>query len=196
MRCAARVVIQDQRSMSPHRPTAISTLLGLILTAEMSGCLYSPFFRSDGPSQFQGVSVSLARQRCSFEPPWSRPDQSRGYIDLWMRLRIRNDSPQIVTIDPQKMRLIEGTFVVDKPETGGQIHRLAPAEMENVDLRFRKQADFGCNAQMSLSLDQSIRVGPRLIPLRAVTFVADVREEDDYGGSTLVPAEPVFVESY
>lgn len=177
--------------MPSRCPTAISTLLGLVLIGT-SACFYSPFLRNDGPSQSQGVAVSLARQRCSFDPPWTRPDQSRGYLDLWMRLQVRNDTQQIITIDPQQMRLLVRNFAVDKTAIVGEIRRLAPSKTDNVDVRFRQEGDFGCNAQMSLSLKECIRVGTQPIKLRPVTFISDAHGSES-SEDTAAPSQGFVV---
>ena len=168
--------------MTSRLSTAIAIMLALV-AIEMSGCFYSSFWRNDGPSQSQGVVVSLVSQRCSFEPPWTRPNQGRGFLDIWMRLRIRNDTQQSVTMDPQQMRLFVNDVAVDStPAVAGSRH-LAPSKADNVDVRFRQAANVGCDTQMSLSLKDCFLVGTQRIGLRPVTFVAAEPGSETFEGN-------------
>lgn len=180
----------------PARPrTTVSDLVFFLPLAVWliggSSCLTSPFLSTNGPSQAQGVRVSLARQRCNYDPAGTRPDQGRGELDLWMRIRVSNQTGQVITVDPRQVQLVPGNAAGDRPSSAGAARAVAPSETADVDVRFRQQGNGGCSARMSLNLDRCVEEEGRSVPLRPVVFVAGSNSGDGTGAVDQPPEAAV-----
>lgn len=176
----ARILFSPARSR-----TSISRFVGLSLAVWLLGgssCLTSPFLSTSGPSQAEGVRVSLARQRCNFNPAGTRPDQSRGDLDVWMRLKVTNETHQVITVDPRRVQLVSGNAAGDRPLVAGGARSVLPSHTENIEVRFRQQGNSGCAERMSLNLDQCVEEEGRSVPLRPVAFIAGGNSNDGTGG--------------
>jgi hypothetical protein len=172
--------LHKRSAMNPRKNVRKLTVCiwSAVAAIGVAGCFQSPFLRTDGPAQAQGVSVALVDQRCDFEPDWDAQRENGSYpnrLDIGMKILVDNQTPHPITIDGHNLRLLAGGDAV-APMTAGEPRSVAPGGKETIEVRFQHTGDSGCNAQLSLSLDKAIRVGDQPVPLRAVTFVAKASE--------------------
>jgi hypothetical protein len=156
------------------RKAAVLGLVGVVTV----GCFNSSFLRNDGPTQAQGVTVALVSQRCDFEPDWDAQREDGSYpnrLDIGLRIVVENQTPQPITIDPRNLRILAGGAAAEPSQAPGSLS-IRPGARESFDVRFRRQGDLACNAQLSLSLDKVVQAGSQPVPLRSVAFVAKATE--------------------
>jgi hypothetical protein len=152
----------------------------LISIVGASGCLSTPFVRSDGPVSAEGVTVSLVGQRCDFSPDFNgEEDEDEGSypnrLDLEIRIAIRNDTHETLTVLPKSFRLV-GADKPHSPVGPPRTLRVEPGAKIDLNVRFEHRGDVGCNASLGLILANGILVGDRPLGLRPVSFIPSATE--------------------
>jgi hypothetical protein len=142
----------------------LGTLGGLL-----GGCLASPFVRNDGPVQAAGVTLSLMDQRCSVDSEdWNTYEDT---LDLGMRVAVRNGTQQPISVTPGNFRLMAGRLA-RPPISPPAARQIAPGGTEIIAVEFRRPGDGRCDEEMSLAVENAVRVGGEPVSLKPVTFVA------------------------
>jgi hypothetical protein len=132
----------------------------------------APFFRTDGPIQAEGVTVTLTGQRCDFDNPTDPESGSLGgFLDLGIDIQVTNGSQQPVTFDPTAVRLTLGDDT-ESPSEAGPARTLAPGATEIVKVRFERKGAWSCEKPMTLALNRVVQIGARPVELKRVSFVA------------------------
>src|SRR5262249_11308546 len=104
LRRAAGASAARRSPMSKLAPRPLLALLPLLCS-----CALAPPYKSDGPVQAEGVTVTLAAQKCDFETSTDPEIQSMGgELELNLRVQITNGTQQAVDFDPANLRLTVG----------------------------------------------------------------------------------------
>jgi hypothetical protein len=160
-----------------HRYRAM--LLASMILAASGGCFSAPFARNDGPVSAEGVVVSLVGQRCDFSPDANgEGDEEGNYpnrLDLEIRVAIRNDTHETLTVQPESLRLVvPGSSA--PPVGPPHALQVGPGATVNVNVHFDHQGDLACNSSLALALANTILIGGRPLTLRPVSFVPSTSE--------------------
>src|SRR5689334_8464188 len=141
--------------MPPHARIRNVSIAALAAALATSGCLASSFVRTDGPAQAGGVTVALVDHRCSMDEDYST---YRTMLILGMRVSVRNDTPEPITVHPDQLRLMAQGLAA-KPTFAPEARVVAPGATEYVRVEFQRPGDLGCDAELSLALDGAIQHG-------------------------------------
>jgi hypothetical protein len=153
--------------MSKLVPRPLLALLPLFCS-----CAMSPPYKSDGPVQAEGVTVTLAGQKCDFETSTDPGVESLGgELEINLRVQITNGTQQAVDFDPANLRLTVGDSAEPPAHARGAFN-IAAGASEMLDARFEKKGPLGCNTPMTLNLGNVVHLGGHPLELKHVSFVA------------------------
>jgi len=154
-----------------HKP-APRLSVAVLLLAVSSCATTGPVYHTDGPVEAEGVTITLAGQRCDFDDT-NEPETAAqgGFLDLGLVLQVKNGTAQPITLDPTAIRLVAGTNT-EPPSTAGPSKTVAPGAVETVTVRFESRGPWSCQKPMTLTLARVVQVGARPIELGRVSFVA------------------------
>jgi hypothetical protein len=142
------------------------------LTGAVS-CGEHGFVRSDPPVARDGVSVALVGQRCGR----LAVDPNFDELDLDVVLRATNQSGVPVEVVPAEMRLLARGYSPapdsTKPLSEDSPMTLPPNSTADVHVRFQRWGNAKCNQDMQLSLDRSLKMSGRDLPLKPLSFVPE-----------------------
>jgi len=146
--------------------------VAVLLFAVSSCASTGPVYRTDGPVEAEGVTITLAGQRCDFDDANEPETASQGgFLELGLVLQVKNGTAQPITFDPTAIRLVLGQNT-EQPSTAGPSKTLAPGAVETVTVRFESRGPWNCQKPMILALARVVQIGARPIELRRVSFVA------------------------
>ena len=144
---------------------ALAALLG-------AGCAERPFVRQDPPVSSQGVTVSLAGEKCDREAWYENYD----VLDLDMMVKVTNASSAPVTVNPAELRLLaRGNSPVaraSRPKWGDDAVEIAPHSSADVHVRFQRWGNARCDQEMQLSMGAAVVQSGQNVTLAPISFVA------------------------
>jgi hypothetical protein len=143
-------------------------LVILAVAAVVAGCADRPFLRAEPPVEQDGVTVSLAGQRCGRR---TRHDLN-DVLDLVLAVRVTNTGPAPVTIVPTRFLLVAGGEATAPDGAAGPME-LSPGEGRQGHVHYHQWGSARCNSAMTLALADAVERGGEPLPLPPLTFVPE-----------------------
>ncbi len=147
---------------------------GLLLL--LSSCLastscFAPPARSSGPSESDGVQMSIVSQYCEDS---AEPEDFAGseVVQLRMKIAVANRGKGEVGFDPDRLRVIAPDRVSPSPVAADSRFVVAPGETKVAAVRFMTRGSLKCKEEMKLDPSDSLVAGTKHLPLLPIAFVA------------------------
>lgn len=146
-----------------------STHLLSLLACAASGCFAAPV-RSSGPSESNGVQMSILGQFCedSIQPA----DNDLGTLRMRLKIAVANRGDDLVSFDPERVKLVAPNGISPEPVEADSPTTIAPGETKVKQVRFMSRISVKCTQEMQLDPRDSIVAGKARIPLHPIAFVA------------------------
>jgi hypothetical protein len=144
------------------------TLAAALAAALGGGCADRPFLRAEPPVEQDGVTVSLAGQRCGRR---TRRDLN-DVLDLVLGVRVMNSGAAPVTIVPTRFLLVAGGEST-APDGAADPMQVQPGEGREGHVHYHHWGRARCNSPMALALSGAVERGGEPVRLPALTFVPE-----------------------
>jgi len=137
-------------------------VVGIVL----GGCAGQPFFKTEGPSAANGVTVAADTETCGrrYDEPLA------DVLDLTMQVRVTNEGRAPATVNPENLRLVvDGDTTA--PAASDPPAEIAPGATRPVTVHFLRYGDAKCDEPMQLSLAHAVNVDRHPVDLHPLAFV-------------------------
>lgn len=139
------------------------------IAAVNTGC-FAPPARSSGPSEAQGVELTIVSQYCEEEsdPDW----EDNQVVQLRMKIGVTNKSKANVEFYPDRLRVVAPNHVSPAPVAADSSVIVQPGETKVAAIRFMNRGSLKCREEMRLDPSDGLVSGAKLVPLRPIAFQA------------------------
>ena len=142
-----------------------------------ASCGYVAPYSSSGPSlSKEGVEIAIAGERCYVNRSGEQfpTTVDDGYLNLDLRLQIKNKSSLVAVLTPDHVGLSEtvaGERIVMHPRESEAIS-LQPGETQTISLNFEQSGTLDCHHDLALEAADAVQIDGGKVSFEPIRFLA------------------------